>query len=292
MMLTKDNLLRFVREKKYVTPTNISEAFETTTMIASAALSEIAKEKLISITNLKTGSTPYYYDPRQPQALQDLAEKHLSGNDKAIFYKLRDTEVLNHNSLPAADKLAISKILDFAKELELSYGGRDFKFWVWYLRDINETKKQILDVLNPKKQDPPKANMPEVKKVAKEQEQPRENQKQSEPQKVNPSPFEVPAKEVPENKSEMFIENYLQQNYLKVEEKTKEEKAIKYEASIKINKITVMFDCMYFEKRPTDADIIKFYLSNVRPKIVFIENAPKKFFKLAENLENLEIVNI
>lgn len=44
MILTKDNLLRFVRGKKYLTPTHIAESFKTNTMIASAALSELSKK--------------------------------------------------------------------------------------------------------------------------------------------------------------------------------------------------------------------------------------------------------
>jgi hypothetical protein len=49
---------------------------------------------------------------------------------------------------------------------------------------------------------------------------------------------------------------------------------------------------MYFFKKPSEAEIVKFYTSSMKSKIVFVENAPKKLFKLVENLENLELVNI
>ena len=62
--------------------------------------------------------------------------------------------------------------------------------------------------------------------------------------------------------------------------------------AIRLNKMTIYFDSVYYEKKPTEAEILRFYGSSQKPKIVFIKNAPKKFFKLAENLENIFIVNI
>ena len=141
MLLTKDNLVKFVREKRYVTPTIIAESFETTTMIGSAALSELAQSKLVAISNIKLGSSPYYYDPLQKQCLIELGDKHLSGYEKEVFQKLKQFEIVNDNSLSIQEKLAMEKIKDFTLPLEVQHKDRNFKFWVWYLRDLNETKK-------------------------------------------------------------------------------------------------------------------------------------------------------
>ena len=131
MILTRDNLLRFVREKKYVTPSTVSEPFETSTMIASAALGELTKDKLLSVTHFKLGSSPYYYDPRQKEALIEIAEKHFSKLDKDIFLKLQQNQILNDKSLSVQERLAIARIKDFAIPLEISYNGLDLNFWVW-----------------------------------------------------------------------------------------------------------------------------------------------------------------
>ena len=63
--------------------------------------------------------------------------------------------------------------------------------------------------------------------------------------------------------------------------------AIKYSSS----RYTIDVDFSSSEK-PSEIDIIKFYSSSVKPKILFIQNVPKKFDKLSDNLENLTIVNI
>ena len=84
----------------------------------------------------------------------------------------------------------------------------------------------------------------------------------------------------------------MKQHYLKVESKNKTKDHIIYNASLKLQNITVLFDCIYYQKKPNDSDILKFYSSSNKPKLVFIKNAPKKFQKLADSLENLEVISV
>ena len=95
-----------------------------------------------------------------------------------------------------------------------------------------------------------------------------------------------------ENQVEIFIENYLRQNYLRINTKSKQDKGILYETTVVVNKIKVNIDCFYFYKKIKESELIKFYTSSIKPKIVFIEKCPKKLFTLAEELDNLTIVNI
>mgnify|MGYP003685146537 CR=1 FL=1 len=315
MLLTKDNLLRFVKQKKYVIPSDVSSEFETSTMIASAALSELAKDGTVKITHLKLSSSPYYYDQLQKESIQELAEKHFSGHDLALYKKIKESQILNSNSLAAAEQLSTVKIRDFAIPLEIDSEGKKLNFWVWYLRDLNETKKQIKEFLIGDKQTTSKKeevkiqkeiqkSVPEERKSYVEQKKMNQQKSQSS-QRENASEVkqQIPTRTVPqfqgeeiqeepEDKVQNFIEHYLKSNYLKVEEKDKLENGVFYSAILKINKITLHFDCRYFSKKPQETDIIKFYTSSMNPKLVFVENAPKKLFKLAENLENLELVNI
>ena len=353
MLLTKDNLVKFVREKKYVTPTIIAESFETTTMIGSAALSELSQSKIVAISNIKIGSTPYYYDPLQKQCLIELGEKHLSGHEKEVFQKLKQHEIVNDNLLSIQEKLAMEKIKDFASPLEVQHHERLFKFWVWYLRDLNETKKLIIEALNPKKEVVqkeevlekkekvvrPMTNMHQESKITTssrvveqqhraqpimEQRQVLNNrysqsqnnksinesngenleeenfsdetsmqvkQEKSEPQITLPK-REFKPMNGGENQVEHFIEKYLFENNLKIENKNKTEKGILYSTLLKGTNLQIHIDCFYFTKKPTEGDLIFFYTSSMKPKIVFIENAPPKLFKLVENIQNMTLVNI
>ncbi|MDA3855478.1 MAG: hypothetical protein PF569_04420 [Candidatus Woesearchaeota archaeon] len=311
MILTKDNLLRYVRDKKAVTPTMVSEAFDTTTMIASAALSEIAKDKSIAITNLKLSSSPYYYDPKQKECLIELAEKHFSKHDKDIYLKLKQNQVLNHSSLNIQETLAIERIKDFAIPLEISETENELKFWVWYLRDISETKSQIMDAIKGNNSTPKKTNkepeMPKVqerlvreirKEIAPQQiqrqtHQPRIQSQANHQQTLNSPKFtQQSVQEEQQNKEEMFIENYFRQNYLNIENKNKSNKEIRYNLSLNINQIKILIDSIYYYKKPNETDIMQFYTSSLKPKIIFVQNAPKKLLKMNETLENLTIINI
>lgn len=320
MILTRDNLLRFIKEQKYVTPTLISEKFETSTMIASAALSDLAKEKLIAITYLKLASSPYYYDPKQKESLVDLGEKHFSSYDKEVFFKLKEEEILNHNTLSIQHALAIERIKDFAKELLIDYQGRELRFWIWYLRDITQTKQQIVEAL--KGNSNSKTTVSSTKKEEELDDKTtkittnatsKEIDSKKEPKEEKPSEV-TPPKETStqqrelssfeskdfspnpednyESKVERFISEFFSKHYLKLETLTKEEKGIFYSCKLKVRNIEIIFDCYYFPKKIQDADLIKFYTSSQNPKIVFLENVPKKLEKLSENLENLTIVNI
>lgn len=320
MILTKDNLLRFVREKKAVTPTMVAEAFDTTTMIGSAALSELAKDKLVLITNLKLSSSPYYYDPKQRECLIDIGLQFYSKYEKEILIKLKEKEILPDTSLTIQEKLAIEKIKDFANPLDIVLPNYEMRFWVWYLRDLEETKVQILEALNPKTKPAEKKDniKDEIKKTVKQNIDERKNQQtntnnfnnvnntqQNIKQNVKNSSnnFEkyeeqrnIPNKnmniKIQENQTEKFIENFLRENYLQIDTKQKDDKGILYQTSLNFGQISIQIDGYYFFKKATEQEIIKFYNSSMKPKIVFIENCPKKIFKLAETIENLSIINI
>jgi hypothetical protein len=314
MILTKDNLLRFVVEKKFLTPTAVSEKFETSTMIASAALSELSKSKLVGITNLKLGASPYYYDINQPECLSEIGDKHLKSHEQSIFLKLKNQQIVNDGALPIPEKLAAERLKDFSVPLEIEHDGKKYKFWIWYLRDLGETRTQIMNALtgeepSKKSESKPKAAVKkEVKKVdpvkipvevskpkpvpKPEPASPKKETVAEKREKIT-NPFEV-AEDEPEeeDKIDSFIKNYLKKNYLKVEGKKTAEKFVKYNLSLRVNDLIIKMDAVYFSKKPADSDILKFYMSGNKPKIVFIENAAKKHYKLSESLDNLEIVNI
>jgi hypothetical protein len=313
MILTKDNLLRFVVDKKFVTPTAVSEKFETSTMIASAALSELSKSKLVGITNLKLGASPYYYDINQPECLTEIGEKHLKSHEQSVFLKLKNQEIVNDGALQIPEKLAAERLKDFSVPLEIEYESKKYKFWIWYLRNLGETRSQILTALGGNKvsneSESKSVSKPEVKKEIKKVEsavaapQVRTVKVESKPEikketvvekreKIK-NPFEVDDEESEEeDKIDTFIRNYLKKNYLKVDGKKTTEKFVKYNLSLRVNELLIKVDAVYFSKKPLDSDILKFYMSGNKPKLVFIENAAKKHFKLSESLDNLEIVNI
>ncbi len=314
MILTKDNLLRFVRDKKAVTPTMVADVFETTTMIASAALSELAKDNLVAITHLKLSSSPYYYDINQKEILIEIGLKHYGKYEKDVLEKLKDKEILVDNALSIQERLAIEKIKDFAIPLTIEINSREIKFWIWFLRDINKTKKQIIDGVNESSKTLEKNNQADnnVKKTELksnyeinnyENKNEKKHQHVSKdltgintrnvvPEKDLSKRHELKTDSDDERNIEIFIDNFFRNNYLAIDIKQKNNDGVFYSLKLKASKIEVEFDAFYYYKKPTQNDVIQFYTSSLKPKIIFVRNCPKIIYKFAEGVPNITIVNI
>ena len=275
MLLTKENLLRFVRERKYTLPIDVSKNFETSTIIASAALSELVSNKIIELTYLKSGGSPFYFDKNQKDCLIQVGEKYLSSTLKPLFEKSKDKKILNENHLSIQEKMYLKELIDFIKPLEINFESKKLNFYVWFLLDLEDTKKQILSYLkgNKKQNEEPKKNSVEVQKPL--------IQKEKEVEKKVSS------------KEDLFsIDDFIQKSNFEVLEKSKEDNKIKYLLKFKSNEIEIIFDGVLFDKKITQKDIIKFYTSSQRPKILFSSSITKSLIDKFRDFENFKIVKI
>lgn len=290
MILTRDNILRFVREKKYTTPTIISENFDTTTMIASAALSELAKTRELKISFLKYGGTPYYYDPKQKECLIELARLQYSNYDREIFEILLEKKILADNSLSIQQKLAIERLKDFATYIEIKSENQMMGFWIWFLLDIDKTKKELRDYLTEKQEDNFKeqenSNLNLVEKSNSEIKEKSFRNQTIESKRI------LKVDNLKSDENEKKIEIFFRENNLKIENKNKENKNILYKISFNLGKIKIIFDCIYFTKKPTEIDVIKFYSISNTPKIIFANIFSQKIIKLGRNLVNITLIGL
>ena len=286
MMFTKDNVLKFVFENKYVIPYDISNYFETTTILASSVLSELCQEKKIEFTFLKAGESPYYYDKKNKKYLEELIGKHFNENEKQLLNILKEKQVINEVSLTIAQKLIMEKLKDFAKLLEVDFSSKKLKFYIWYSRDLEETKNQILNALNQKPNE----------KIVKEENLENSNQK-SEIKNIQKK-VEEKSKLLFKNENqnelqgEEKIESYFKENNLKIIEKENFEDYIKYLTKANFLDIEIYFDCIYFLKKINYFKIIDLYSKSKNPNIIFSKNIPKKIFDIQKNLRNIKIIEI
>jgi hypothetical protein len=319
MLLTKDNVLRFIREKKAVIPTDIAENFETTTMIASAVLSELAKDNLIKITHLKLASSPYYYDPNQKEYLIQLGEKHFKGYDKEVFNLLREKKILPLNSLSIQHSLAIERIKDFAIPLTIVNNEKELKFYVWYLEDIDKIKKELIEYINGStKKD---LNVKKETTLKKDTEKEEINLKNFEKNKTNSIKsnneivnFRETEEVISNNNSnndvnfqktennvnfnnegfsdEKKVDLFLSTNNFIIKIKHKKEKGFVYEVDFITGLMKFNIDIFYFNKRFNEVDVINFYTSSLKPKIIIAKNIPKKLYKISNEINNLKFIDI
>ncbi len=287
MLLTRDNLIRFLKEKGVLTPSQVSEEFKTSTIIASATLSELIKRKEAEITNLKIGSSPFYYDPLQREKLVSIGEKYFNGTEKEVFDKLIKFEIINESNLTLQERMVVKSMTDFAICIEIEFKEKTYKFWIWYLRNISETKKHILEAF---KQKDKQRKVEEEKSIKPQQNIISNYEKQS--NSYSPIKRDIGESRINEINVTEKIENFLSNLNLTVIEKTKNKDDLYYKVESKIGKIRIIFECKFFDKKIIEKDIIDFYISSISPKIIFVKVVTKKIEKLIANFENLTLIHI
>ncbi|MFP4401917.1 MAG: hypothetical protein ACLFPL_01685 [Candidatus Nanoarchaeia archaeon] len=356
MLLTKDNLLRFVKESKYTTPTQVAKEFETTTTIASAALGELTSDSSLLSTHLKYGSSPYYYDPQQRECLIKIAQSYFSGSELELFEKIKKEQIVSMNALTIPQRSIISKLQDIYYTIEISKQDKAYTFYIWYLRDEKTTRQQIQDAFSPSNQssNAPSTTLPSQSEkksgsnsnkavsepsnqhrainssnnnsnnsTSQNQVNPfsnlysRQSQESHTPnnghnsninvrnqntQEANNNKFNSSTKSNSTNSShnelktqststQFGADRYLYENAHTIIEKEKHQLGTKYKTSIQIQSLTLYFDCLSIEhKKVQPHEIISFYTSSLKPKIIFYTNLPKKIEQLIEELENCFLI--
>jgi len=167
-----DKLLSIVKLRGPLLPMHVTKELETTNMIASAMLSELVTKKVLRITSVKFGNSPFYYCSGQEQMLQELS-KHLNEKDKRACDLLMEKKVLKDSSQEPLTRVSLRQIKDYAKPFRL---GEEV-FWRWYLLPEEEAsalvtgKKKETPVTEIRKEEPkhkPKPGPVKQKKLVEE----------------------------------------------------------------------------------------------------------------------------
>jgi hypothetical protein len=142
----QDTILAMARNAP-LTPTMVAKAVGKDSLIASAMLSAMVEKGLLRISAVKVGSTPLYYDPNQPEQLQNYSS-YLNEKDRKAYELLKEKKVLRENALDPLSRVCVKNIKDFSRPLEVSFGGTKEIFWKWYLLPDSEAEPIIREVLS------------------------------------------------------------------------------------------------------------------------------------------------
>ena len=363
MLLTKDNLLRFVQQHKYTTPTQVAKEFETTTTIASAALGELTNGGGLGSSHIKYGTTPYYYDMRQKECLVEIAKKTFSGTEQELFLKIQNEQIVSLNTLTIPQRAIMSKLQDIYYEIQIKKEEKTYTFLIWFLRDKDATYKQIQEALfgsssnnNASSKSPSSKNTtsttekknsstssqntlnqnnstqstsrnsntsnnssgqqtshsnPFSNLYSSNQSQQQssnnsnnnDNNNNSSNQKSSSNQFENSNTTTLKNSNESSTSNigqtnsncdkYLYDNGFTILEKEKHSLGFLYKVTTPLNEFSLNIDALYIDQKKIQLrDIIEFYTSSMRPKMIFHSNLPKKIEQSVKEFENCIIIEI
>jgi len=142
----RENVFNFVSRTGPVLPVDVAKFVEKDILIASAMLSDLVSQNKVFVSKTKIGGSPVYYVKGQESKLVQLS-KYLGDKQKKIYDLLYSKKVLKDTSMDPWQRVAIREIKDFAKKLDVSYGGKEEIFWKWYMLKDEEVKVLVKESL-------------------------------------------------------------------------------------------------------------------------------------------------
>ena len=129
----RGRIISFIRDNGPSLPVQISKETGLSILFASAFLSELYGEKIISISNLRVGSSPLYFLPGQEPQLERFSP-YIKGKEKEAYLLLKDKKILRDSELQPAIRVALREIKDFAVPFEKN----NEILWRYFLEEEQE----------------------------------------------------------------------------------------------------------------------------------------------------------
>jgi len=145
----KEKIINILKERGPSYPGKISKEVGISPLFASAFLAELVSERKLKISNMKIGSSPIYFLVGQETNLENFIE-HLNHKEKEAFHLLKDSQILEDSQQTPAIRVALRKIKDFAKPLNVKINEESKLFWKFFSISEDEIKIKIQNLLNKK----------------------------------------------------------------------------------------------------------------------------------------------
>lgn len=142
----RDRVVGIVKAEGPLLPIIIAKRLELSTTFASAILSELVDNKILMITSVKSGGSPFYYIDGQESKLQNLM-KHLNQKDLGTAELLRNKKILRDRDLDTLQRFGLRQMKDFSKPVTITVNNENHLFWKWYLAENEEVKNLINEYL-------------------------------------------------------------------------------------------------------------------------------------------------
>ncbi len=145
---TKDTILAFIRARGPSLPVYIARDIKTSSLFASAFLSELYHEQKLLMSHLQVGSSRLYLLPGQEHQLENFTQ-YLNQKEQEALKLLRENKILEDESLHPAIRVAIRHIQDFAVPIKIKISNNEKLFWRYAFLPESEIKQLIQNYLSP-----------------------------------------------------------------------------------------------------------------------------------------------
>jgi len=243
---------------------NLSLELGIPSMITSAILSEMAREKTIRSSWLKVGSGPVYYTEESRAGLETFLQC-LAPKERETFNILKQKGIIRDDEAEPAHRVALRSMKDFAAPIKATLNGEDKLFWKFFtLQD--EQLHEKLAALETKKKEKKK---PEIEKT--------EIKKQEPEIKIEIKEKHIKTKKKKEEGLTEELKSWISENNLKILDET----SMIIESNSAIGSLKFLL-VPKNKKTITEEDIIFAYHQGQEKKLPVIFLAKGKLAKKAE----------
>lgn len=171
----KKAITELIKQRGPSLPIHVARSTELSILFASAILSEMVSNKILSVSNLKVGGSPLYYLSGQEELLENFYT-YLPGKEKEAFLLIKKHNLLEDEKLQPAVRVAMRSIKDFAFPLQVETEVGDKIFWRFHSFPKEKAVDKINSILSEekrkkkkeKKERVPEKAVTELKSEAKE----------------------------------------------------------------------------------------------------------------------------
>jgi len=287
----KKKIIDIIRLQGPSLPLQISSKTNLSSIFVGAFLSELAKEKILKISEMKVGGSPLYFMLGQEPALDNFYQ-YLPGKEKEAFLSLKQKKILEDIKQEPAIRVALRFLKDFAFPFK-----NDEELW-WRFHTIKP--EEIIKIFESKKtkpQEKPKEIKKEAKKEIKEKKEEKIIKREIKNETLDiftkPKNIEKKAKQKKSSsKNEKFfnrVKEFLTAKNIEIIDiinYTKTELTL----LVKENNKEVLL-IAYNKKRINDSDLLKAYKKasekNLPYIILSLGETPKKLEEIIQASKNL-----
>jgi len=246
---------------------NLSLELGIPSMIISAVLSEMAREKTVKASWFKVGSGPVYYTEESKAGLENFLQC-LASKEKEVFHILKQKGIVKDSDAEPAHRVALRSMKDFAVPIKATINGEEIFFWKFFTLS-DEQLHEKLAALEIKKEKKKEAKIEEVKAEVKEVKEVKEIK-------------EVPVKtaKIKKKKEDGMtdgLKKWISENNLKM----LDESNMIVESSSSVGNIRLLL-VMKSKKTITEEDVILAYHQGQEKKLPVLFLADGKLAKKAE----------
>ena len=138
----REKALGYIKQYGPVIPVQLSKELHTDILMAGAILSELVANKIVKITSVKRGGSPFYYTSGQEYKLQNLKE-HLHEKEQEAYSLLSKEKVVKDKDVGPVLRVALRALKDYGIPITVTSRNGEELFWRWYLSSEQDVKKRV-----------------------------------------------------------------------------------------------------------------------------------------------------